>query len=557
MIILLGFAFLAGLVTALSPCSLPILPILLAAGTATKRVRPVAIVTGLVISFTFFTLFLTAIVQALGISPDILRYIAIAFIFLFGLVLLVPALSDRFARSTTALVDAGEKVRLQSEKWGGGAISGLLLGMGLGLLWTPCAGPILAAIATLAAAQTVSTQLILLTLAYSLGAAVPMLLLIYGGGYVLRSSRLLSPHAEQIRKGFGVVMLLTALAMASGLDARFQEWASNFVPSLVVEDSPTVRRELKKLRKTNPESRRDLTGITAWLNTEPLTLEQLKGKVVMIDFWTYSCINCIRTLPYLKQWYDSYKDKGFVIVGVHTPEFEFEKKKEHVAEAVKRFGITYPVALDSDYKTWNAFQNIYWPADYLFDQQGKIRDVHFGEGEYVETENKIRALLGLSPLEKVEPQSPMRVGQTPETYLGYKRGDQYIPGISIKRDQKAVYAPTASPEINQVALKGSWNVGPESITAEGDDSFLELNFQATHVYLVLGGKSSKPVEVLLDGAPLPQSAYTPDMKDRGQIYVDEPRKYDIVDLKGQFGRHTVTLHIPQGVSAFAFTFGSN
>lgn len=560
MILLFLFAFLAGLVTAFSPCTLPILPVLLSAGANISRTRPFGIVLGLVLSFTFFTLFLTALVRATGISPDILRYAAIAFIFFFGLVMFVPSLSGWFARATACIAAAGEAGQQESQKWGRGWTGGLILGGCLGLLWTPCAGPILAAIATLAATQAISWQLFFLILFYSLGSALPMLLIIYGGQAILASSRWLSRHTEGIRKGFGLLMMLTALMMASGLDLSFQSWASKFVPSLVIEENPIVTQQLAKLR--NQKSLKtlgnapELEGISSWINAKPLTLEELRGKVVLVDFWTYSCINCIRTLPIHQQWVDSYGKNGFVLIGVHTPEFEFEKKRDNVAKAVERFAITYPVALDNDYKTWQAYHNAYWPAHYLIDQKGVIREVHFGEGNYVQTENAIRALLGLAPIAKAEPKGETRLGQTPETYLGYERAEQYIPELEIKPDQTANFNFKNSPGPDQVALRGAWHIGPQSISSQGEESMLQINFQAMYVYLVMNGKSAKPVMVLLDGKPLPKKNYTGDMNQDGQILIDQPRKYDIVDLKDKFERHQLTLIVPKEVSAYAFTFGS-
>ena len=314
--ILLFFSFIAGLITALSPCSLPILPILL--GASTSRLKPLAIILGFVLSFTFFSLLLGKIVQALGIDPDFLRLAAIAIIALFGLVLFVPSLSNWFARVTTPLVEIGAKGQVLSEKWGNGWLAGLILGGSLGLLWTPCAGPILAAVISLAATQPVTAQLFSVTFAYSLGAALPMLLILYGG----RSFLPKSGHAEAIRRIFGLIMLLTAVAMFFGGDLALQQWAAQYVPSLVVEDQPIVREQLIQLKASGKESgteNYELEGITGWINTPPLTLKGLRGKVVLIDFWTYSCINCIRTLPYLKEWDAQYRDKGLVIIGVHTP----------------------------------------------------------------------------------------------------------------------------------------------------------------------------------------------------------------------------------------------
>jgi len=261
--------------------------------------------------------------------------------------------------------------------------------------------------------------------------------------------------------------------------------------------------------------------------------------VVLIDFWTYSCINCLRTLPYLKDWYRDYHSEGFVIIGVHTPEFQFEKDYSNVKKAVENLGIEYPVALDNNYATWNAYHNEYWPAHYLIDQQGMIREVHYGEGAYVETENAIRTLLGMAPVEKEEVKVPA-MPTTPETYLGLARGRSYV--MDVVPNQTFNYRYTAMLGEDQVGLRGPWHIEDESILADGDGSVLNLNFLAKRVYLVLSGSSKTPLEVVLDG------------RSYGKITVDGDRKYDIVATSYQ--RHQLSLKIPKGVRAYAFTFGN-
>ena len=386
-----------------------------------------------------------------------------------------------------------------------------------------------------------------------------MFLIAYGGNRALRSSRYLSQHAEGIRQIFGVLMILTAVAIATNLDSRFQQLVLAYFPPLEVEDIPYVRYQLSHIRTPQgpapvsaPEESTgslpkiapapDFAGITHWLNSPPLTIASLKGKVVLVDFWTYSCINCFRTLPYVKKWYETYKDKGFVVVGVHTPEFEFEKDKGNVADALKRFGILYPVALDNNYGTWQAYYNMYWPADYLIDRNGIIREVHFGEGNYIETENAIRALLNERPLKMEEAETKQRT-ITPETYLGYARGDEYAPGIELKHDKAESYSYKGQLEPDEVGLTGKWLVEKEKITAEGDCR-LDLNFIASKVYLVLGGHSDQPIKVLLDDKPLPKEFYTTDMDATGEILVKEPRMYTIVDLNKDYGRHKLSLLYP-------------
>ena len=357
-------------------------------------------------------------------------------------------------------------------------------------------------------------------------------------------------------------MILGALAIAFHADVVLQQFTLHYFPMITIDENALVKKELEKIQSKQEHimvqggmQAPDFIGINQWINTNPLSLEQLKGKVVLVDFWTYSCINCVRTLPYLKRWYNDYKDKGLVIVGVHTPEFEFEKSASNVQDAVKRFGIAYPVAMDNEYKTWQNYNNNYWPAHYLIDQQGIIREKHFGEGAYTETENAIRALLGLPPLVEAGEAKAIQA-QTPETYLGYARARAYQSEISLKKDQIAEYSYAGMLGDDRIGLKGSWYIGAEFIRAEDEMCSLDLNFIATHVYLVMQSSQPSVVTVLLDEKPVPSKYYTADMNERSQIKIIEPRMYDIIDLKGDYGRHRLTLQIPKGVSLYAFTFGS-
>lgn len=522
--LLLLFAFLAGIATVLSPCILPILPALLAGSISAGRWRPFGMIVGLILSFTLFTLSLTALVQATGISPNLLRYFAISLLVIFGLILLFPKLSDLFARATAPITSLGLKVQGSSKS--GGFFSGVLFGSVLGLLWTPCAGPILASITTLVATHEIDSFTVLMTLAYSIGAGIPLFLIAYGGSKLLH----LSKHTEIIRQIFGGLTILTALAIALHWDILFQTKIADLFPLI----------EGQKVEMGDFGPAPELTGITEWINTPPLTLEQLKGKVVLIDFWTYSCINCLRTLPYLEKWDAHYKDLGFVLIGVHTPEFEFEKDTLNVEEAAKRLGIHYPIAQDNEYKTWKAFNNRYWPAHYLIDQKGILRMVHFGEGAYVETENAIRELLGLIPMKMHEEEKVTRT-LSPETYLGFARGNRYQ--VELKPKESFFYDYSTSLREDQVGLKGLWQVESESITSLSDASYLDYNFLAKQVYLVLSGSSDVPLEVFLDGKPY------------GKISIQEDRKYDIVNT--DYGRHQLSLKIPQGIKAYAFTFGDD
>lgn len=568
------FTFLAGVVTVLSPCVLPVLPAILSAGVGKGRYRPLGVIIGLMISFAFFTLTLTFLVHLLNLSANFLRYSAILIIGLFGIVMLFPYLSDRFATATSFIGGVGSSIQSQTRGKSTGFFSGLLLGSALGLVWTPCAGPILAAVTTLVATQQVSLQIILLTLTYSLGTGIPLFLIAYGGKRALTKFPLLARHTEEIKRFFGFLMILTAFGLTFNFEVALQQFATKYIPSFQIENNATVQEQLNKLRPESPFSQQEIeslkkqqgqqlpkiakapeiAGIFGWINSGPLTVASLKGQVVLVDFWTYSCINCIRTFPYLTRWYDQYKDKGLVIIGVHTPEFEFEKDLGNVKKATERFHILYPVALDNDYKTWQAFSNNYWPAHYLIDRQGIVRQVHFGEGGYMETENAIRDLLGMLPLTLEEKAIKSR-RITPEIYLGTFRADHYQPGISIKPDETAFYGYQSPLEEDHVGLKGKWLVGDQKIASKSSTSVLDLNFIATRVYLVMDSSQSEAVSVFLDDVPLPPAYYTADMDDRGRILVREPRKYDVLNLKQAYGRHKLSLVVPEGVSVYAFTFG--
>lgn len=552
MTLLLIFAFLAGVATILSPCILPVLPAILSAGTTKGRLRPLGITTGLVASFAFFTLTLNAIVQATGLSATVLRDIAVATLIVFGLMMVFPRLSLWFTKIISPIGNAGQHIDSS------GFTGGFYFGIALGLLWTPCAGPILAVITTLVATQSVTPFAIFLTLAYSVGAGIPIFFIAYGGSKIIQTSRLLSSHAEGIRQLFGCLTILTAIAIALHWDTFLQQKIIALFPPMVIEDTSQVREEIdqqffnlnpsKIVAKTAPGElpnlgkAADLVGLSNWINSTPLTLEQLRGKVVLIDFWTYTCINCLRTLPYITKWDADYKEHGLVIIGVHTPEFEFEKDPQNVSEAVKRLGIKYSVAQDNAYRTWSAYNNHYWPAHYLIDQAGNLRMVHFGEGAYVNTENGIRKLLGMQPLAREEPKKIHRP-ISPETYLGVLRGDSYTPEISLKPGQTVRYIYKTALQDDLVGLKGQWKAEDEQITAEGNDSFLDLNFLAKQVYLVLSGESKTPIAVILDGKPY------------DEITFDGNRKYDIVNTS--YGRHQLSLKIPQGIHAYAFTFGDD
>lgn len=576
MAILILFAFLAGIVTILSPCILPLLPIILSGSLSGGKKRPLGIVTGFIISFTFFTLVLSSIVKATGLDPDVLRIIAVVVVILFGASLLIPKTQlwmELLMSKLSGLIP-------QSPQSKDGYGSGVLVGISLGLIWAPCVGPILASVITLAATSQITFTAILITLAYSLGTSIPMLLITYSGQQLLDKHRWLLTNSSLIQKIFGVLMISTAAAIFFNIDRKFQTYLITTFPQYgagltALEDTTLVQTQLSKLggERTDltsglllPQTQKapDFNGGTKWLNTDqPLSLAtNLKGKVVLVDFWTYSCVNCVRTFPYLRKWYQTYKDKDFMIVGVHSPEFEFEKKTENVLMALQDYDLQYPVVQDNEFAIWQAYGNKYWPAHYLIDKDGYIRYLHFGEGKYSETENAIRVLLDEAPLSDSEQQKePTFRKQTSEIYLGYGRAENYLPGKEIVINKPWLYsAENIAVPLDAVTLIGNWNVQEEYILAEDTTAVLELRFLAESVHLVLsaadGDIKHGVVKVLLDGKTLPEKYYTADTNDTGSITVTVPKMYDVVTTPDEYGEHLLRLEFSQGVSAYAFTFGS-
>jgi cytochrome c biogenesis protein CcdA/thiol-disulfide isomerase/thioredoxin len=470
-VLLLLIGFVAGVVTAISPCVLPVLPILLAGGGAGGRRRPYAIIAGLVASFTVFTLTTAWIVNRLGLPSDFLRNAALVLLFVVAATLLVPRLGELLERPFLRLT------RLRPA----GSSGGFVLGASLGLVFTPCAGPIFSYVAVRAGSEHLNLKAVLLIVAYALGAAVPMLLVALGGREF--ATRLRRPL---VRPALGVVMALAGVAIVFHLDTKAQTALGGYTNHIqnLIERNHYVDRHLNG-RRSEPKlvaaatgaqpgdygAAPDFRGISHWLNTPgdlPLSLASLRGKVVLIDFWTYSCINCLRTLPHLEAWNAAYRKDGLVVVGVHTPEFEFEHSLANVRDATHRLGVHYPVALDNDYATWNAYSNQYWPAEYLLDRRGHLRDYHFGEGEYDRTERLIRTLLAmpgrsLPTAAAIADRTPMAV-TTPESYLGYQRLARYS-GNKVARDRFAGYRFPLSLPQDHLAYAGSWRIGSERIVA--------------------------------------------------------------------------------------------
>lgn len=576
MVLLLGFAFVSGLLTIAAPCIWPLLPIVLSSTTTGGHKKPFGVTLGIVISFAVFTLTLSYIVKIIPLNLDGLRLFAVVIITFFGLTLIFPKLSQIVEGWVSSL--SGKVVKPTQ---GTGFVSGLLTGFSLGIIWSPCAGPILATVAALAATRAVSFDVVLVTIAYVTGVGIPLFLFATLGRTLFTKSRLLSKYTGRIQQVFGVIMVLTAIVIATNYDKTLQANLLDKFPSYSnflnqFETDNTVKEQLDRLKgsgKQNLQSGNsdlfnaytkapEFVGISKWLNTEkPLTIKELHGKVVLIDFWTYTCINCIRTLPHVTSWYNTYKDEGFVVIGVHTPEFEFEKKTENVEQAIKQYGILYPVAQDNDYATWNAYNNHYWPAKYLIDKDGRIRYTHFGEGKYEETEEKIRELLKeagkkVTTTKDTMPDKTPRIQLSPETYLGSNRMQYYYPNGSIEKGTYALQLEKGIPP-NSFSYGGNWIVGDEHAKPSGN-AVLEINFTASRVFLVMRptekGKVGK-VNVLLDGKIVDSLNAGADVEN-GTIIVDQDRLYTVIDLKGSVENHILRLEFETPtIEIYAFTFG--
>ncbi len=599
MVVLLAFAFVSGIITILSPCILPVLPIVLSGGVGGGKARPFGVVAAFVVTFTVFTLTLSAVVQLLGIPPDTLRVVAVVLLVIFGFVMVVPWLRDRFELLASRLTSGSRSNAPGGKRSGGwaGFWSGIPVGFSLGVVWTPCVGPIMASVISLALTQRVDGGSVLITLAYSLGTAIPMLLVMFGGRALLNRVPGLSRNMANIQKAFGVLMILVGVGIGFGWDRQVQTALLRAFPAYgsgltAIEQNSLVKRALDARA---PERAQDSGSMVfsgagdldpkdgvlgdygeappfvaagPWYNTSglaeasssggstgsaPLTLADLRGKVVLVDFWTYSCVNCVRTLPYLKAWYKAYKDEGLVIVGVHTPEFEFERVPKNVKTAIKTLGIDWPVVQDNTYDEWNAYGNRFWPAHYFIDAKGRVRYFHFGEGSYDVSERVIQSLLreaGANPSGIVSKPDVVNYARTPETYLGYTRGRGFVSATSPVPDEPADYAPAHPPENGEWSLAGRWTITGEYV-APASAGTLRLGFDAKNVFLVVQpGRTDGTITVLVDGK---QAGETADVKD-GVVTPTESRLYQLVDLPKP-GAHQLELEVTGGLRLFAFTFG--
>jgi cytochrome c biogenesis protein CcdA/thiol-disulfide isomerase/thioredoxin len=615
MLVLILFALVAGAGTAITPCVLPVLPALLSAGAVGGRRRPLGIVLGLAITFTIAIVALAQLVKGVGLASGAARDLAIVALFGFGVAMLFPSVAARIQAPLSRLGRFGPRSR------GTGFWSGLFVGGALGFVCAPCAGPILAAVTAVSASTGPSARVVVVALAYAAGLSAVMLLYALGGRAVIGRIRK-AGRGLVVERALGAVLILTGVAMVLNLDVRFDETLARdtSLPAILVdptrslENSGAVQNRLASLRPASRFAERqreasqraaaasqraqeasnvpmppsspvaipgvrtpplpdlgaapEFTDTQRWFNTPsgaPLSLQSLRGHVVLVDFWTYTCINCIRTLPFLKGLYATYHPYGMEIVGVETPEFTFEQEAGNVGQAIQSDGLRYPVVQDNDYGTWNAYQNQYWPAEYLIDARGDVRHTQFGEGDYKQSEAAVRQLLYDAGARDLPP--PMTAGAlvpsaglaTPETYLDDQRSSGFVQpllkGVHFYPGVGSGAAGARALAVNEFALHGYWDVRSESSTPVAAGASIEAGVQAAHVYLVMtsSGNAPRQVRILLDGRPIPRAVAGADVR-RGVVTVVGQRLYSLVSLP-QAEAHHLKLEVPPGVSAYDFTFG--
>jgi cytochrome c biogenesis protein CcdA/thiol-disulfide isomerase/thioredoxin len=606
MLLLLLFALIAGAGTAITPCVLPVLPALLSASAIGGRRRPLGIVLGLAVTFTISIVALGSLVKGVGLGSGAARTLAVVVLIGFGLVMLIPALAQRVQAPLSRLARFGPKTR------GDGFWTGLGVGAALGFVCAPCAGPILAAVIGVSQSTGPTVRVVLVAVAYSAGLSAVLLLYAFGGRKLLTRIKR-SARGHVVERTLALVLIVTGVAIAFNLDVSFEDFLANNTgnlpgfltdPTRALENSHAGQNSLVALR---PESRflkrqeqdqkqasathtgavaaaasleelgaaPNFTDTEDWFNTpgdRPLSIAKLYGKVVIVDFWTYTCINCIRTLPFLKGLYAHYHRYGLEIVGVETPEFTFEQEASNVRAAIKSDGISYPVVQDNRYGTWNAYQNEYWPADYFIDAKGQVRHTQFGEGKYGEDETIVRELLTAAGARNLPARMTARAMTvsadlgTPETYLNPSRDTGFVEPLTSGTND---YVAAKTLPLNQWALKGSWTVGSQSITpgASASDvspsasrssqiSAISGSVQARDVYLVMTSSDRRPREgrVLINGQPPTAAERGADVRAGGYFSVVGQRLYNLVKLK-QDGQFTITVQISKGISAYDFTFG--
>lgn len=561
MLVTIVLSLFAGVISVLAPCVLPFLPVIVGGSLgAQSRYRPYLISLGLVVSLLAFTLLLKVSSLAIGVDPRFWSIASGVLVIILGIFMLFPDLWTKISVKF-GLGNKSHKLLDRAQNTGGGPVSALLTGAALGPVFSSCSPVYTWVIATVLPAQPVAGFVYIS--AYCIGMAGMLLAISLLGRKLIAKLGWAANPRGWFQRIIAILFILVGVLVATGVDKKVQAWAVGNVP--IISD---IEHQLIP-KQTGSEGDKDggsgstsgsvsgpaapeFTGIKEWINSDPLTIEGLRGKVVLVDFWTYSCINCIRTQPYLNAWYEQYHDQGFEIVGVHAPEFAFERESANVQRAVVDAEIKYPVALDNDFKTWAAYHNNYWPAKYLIDQDGNVVWSHFGEGEYEEAEEQIRKLLGSSG-EKSKTTgeiSSTTVGQSPETYLGTQRARGFAGEPRLRNDSND-YSAAKLRDVNSWTLDGRWQVDEESITSEADGASLSYRFSGREMFLVMSGPAGSTATVTVDGTPANPGADVVD----GTVQVGDARLYKLVKFDKPQSGATVKITFSKGVKANAFTFG--
>ncbi len=578
--LILILAYLGGILTIASPCILPVLPFIFSRADRPFLRSGLPLLAGMALTFALF-----ATLAAVGggwvvAANQYGRWLALVLMAVFGVTLLFPAVAELVMHPLVSVGNRlSDKIAADQQNQIGPS---LLLGIATGLLWAPCAGPILGLVLTGAALQGANVGSTLLLLAYAAGAATSLALALLIGGKVFSAMKRSLGAGEWIRRGLGGAMLVGVVAIALGLDtsvlARISVASTGGIEQRLLQVfSPAtapVRPPVQTTADTQPilsdmGEMPALSGAVQWLNSTPLTAESLRGKVVLVDFWTYSCINCLRTLPYVKAWAEKYREQGLVVIGVHAPEFAFERDIGNVTKEAKKLGIDYPIAIDNNYSIWRAFSNQFWPAHYFIDANGHIRYQHFGEGDYAQSERVIQELLHQAGAKNISTTVSQVAGQgveqaagnqsgiSPETYLGYARAENFASGEATQ-DMVARYGVPANLPLNDWGLAGNWTVGGENVTLNAPQGRIVYRFHARDLHLVLGPTvAGKQVafKVTLDGKA-PGEMHGADVAPDGRGVVTEQRLYQLIRQTDGAGEHTFSIEFEQaGVAAYAFTFG--
>lgn len=565
-------SYVAGLLTALAPCVLPLLPIILGgslAGDKKDKWRPYIITASLVVSLILFTILLKASTALIGIDPRVWAIGSGVLVIILGFFMLFPDLWAQVI-GRLGIEHRSQGLLGKAYKQENGVISAILIGAALGPIFSSCSPTYAWVIATVLPSSALLGMFYLTF--YVLGVATALLAIALLGRRLLARIKWASDPKGWFQRIIAILFIIVGIFVATGLDKKVQTYLveKDFLSIKLLEEKLVPENNNSTKSNSNSSANKqkfnvtaydapELKNIAAWINSDPQTIESLKGKVVLVDFWTYSCINCQRTQPYLNAWYDKYNNDGLVIIGVHAPEFGFEKVTKNVQDAVKDANIKYPVALDNDFATWRAYENRFWPAKYLIDKDGQVRYTHFGEGDYAETEETIQALLkesGQTVTDKIEVDRSINSsarGQTPETYLGYERAERFANTDQFVANQPASYTLANTLKANEWSLGGQWQINDESSQSLSNESRLSFNFSGKEVYLVMSGPPGALVGVSVDGQISPGGA---DVNSKNQVSINGARLYKIVNLDKYMTGKKLTLTFPTGVTVDAFTFGS-